>query len=205
MKKVIALFGVMLFSASAFALNAVAQGDEDCASQKEAFEQYAAEQKVSFVEQNILINMADPMVGMSDEEALPLAACYATFEVKGVPFVKFVRANANIFPGDISGKEAAELRNFADRVERLSAQAKINNIAAQGNVSHTVQFILINFADPMAKMEDAQAAPLAKAYKGCQVNGQPMMEFVRVHASEFLGNVPQELDAFVERVNKLAK
>ena len=57
----------------------------------------------------------------------------------------------------------------------------------------------------MVNLSDSQAAPLAKAYKGCNVNGQPMMEFVRVHASEFLGNVPQELDAFVERVNKLAK
>ncbi len=206
MKKVTALLGVLLFSACAFALNAEVSAGKDCAAQKAEFEKYAAGQNnISFIAQNILINMADPMENQTDEEALEQAACYDTFEVRGQSLVSFVRTHADIFPGDIYGREAAKMNNFADRVQRLGVQAKLNQVAAQGNTSHTVQFILINFADPMAKMDDAQAAPLAKAYKRCNVNGQPMMEFVRVHASEFLGNVPQELDAFVERVNKLAK
>ncbi|MBP5404280.1 MAG: hypothetical protein J6Y17_04235 [Elusimicrobiaceae bacterium] len=205
MKKVIALFGVMLFSASAFALNAVAQGDEDCASRKEAFEQYAAEQKVSFIEQNILMNMADPMVGMSDEQALPLAACYATFEVKGVPFVKFVRANAGIFPGDINGKEKTELLNFADRVERLSEQANINRVADGNNSSFIMQYILLNFADKIADLEDAQAEPLAKVYKACNVNGKPMLQYVKEHSNEFYSGVKAEFDTFVNRVEQLTK
>lgn len=205
MKKVIALLGVVLFSTSAFALNTEALSGTDCASQKATFEKYAQGQRTDFVVQYILINMADPMENMTDEQALPVAACYDTFLVNKVPLARFVRENANIFPGDISGKEAAKLRAFAQRVQTLSAQAKLNPVIAQGNTSHVVQFILINFADPMAALSDVQAAPLAKAYKDVKVNGQPMVEFVRVHASEFLGTVPQELDAFVERVDKLAK
>ena len=206
MKKVIALLGVMLFSASAFALNAAAPAGKDCAAQKAEFEKYVAGQNnISFIAQNILINLADPMENQTDEEALDQAACYDTFEVRGQSLASFVHRNANIFPGDIYGREAAKMNQFADRIQRLGAQAKLNKVAAQGNTSHTVEFILINFADPMAKLSDSQAAPLAKAYKGCNVNGQPMTEFVRVHASEFMGNVSQELDAFVERVNKLTK
>ena len=206
MKKIIALFGVVLFSASAFALNAVAPYEKDCAGQKADFEKNVASQaNISFIAQNILINLADPMETQSDEEALHQAACYDTFQVKGQSLVAFVRENADIFPGDISGTEAAKLRNFADRVQKLSVQAQLNKVAASGNTSHTLQFILINLADPMANMSDVQAAPYAKAYKGCNVNGQPMIEFVRVHASEFPGTVGPELDAFVERVNKLAK
>lgn len=205
MKKVLALLGVVMFSASAFALNTEAPAVKDCAGQKAAFEKYAVDQRNDFVAQHILINMADPMENMTDEQALPIAACYATFKVKGTPFTNFVRAHAGVFPGDITGKEKAEMNAFADRVERLSAQAKVNKMAQAGNVSHTIEYILINFADPMAKMSDVEAAPLAKAYAGVKVNGQPMLEFVRVHASEFPGTVGPELDAFVERVNKLDK
>ena len=206
MKKVIVLLGVVLFSASAFALNAVAPASKDCAAQKAEFEKNVASQaNVSFIAQNILINLADPMENQTDEEALEQAACYGTFQVKGQDLVSFVRAHADIFPGDISGKEEAELLRFADRVQKLSAQAAINRVAATGNVSHIMQFILINFADSMAQMSDAQAAAYAKAYQGVKVNGQPMMQFVRVHASEFPGNVGPEFDVFVARVEQLAK
>ncbi len=205
MKKVLALLGVVMFSASAFALNVEAPSGKDCAGEKAAFEKYAVDQRNEVVAQHIIINMADPMENMTDEQALPIAACYATFKVKGTAFTNFVRAHAGIFPGDITGKEEAEMRAFAARVDRLSAQDKVNKIAQAGNVSHTIEYILINFADPMAKMSDVEAVPLAKAYAGVKVNGQPMVEFVRVHASEFAGNVPYELDTFVERVNKLAK
>ena len=202
MKKVIMLLGVVLFSASAFALNAVAPADQACAKQKAAFEQEVAGQaNASFIAQNILINLADPMAQLSDEAALAQAVCYATYEVKGQPLTAFVRAQKDAF----RPKEAGQLAAFAQRVERLNVQAQLNPVVAQGNVSHTVEFILINFADPMAKLSDEEAAPLAQAYQGCRVNGRPMTEFVRVHASEFAGNVSQDLDAFVERVNKLAK
>ncbi len=206
MKKVIALLGVVLFSASAFALNAVAPADQACEGKKAAFEKKVASQDNDvFIVENILINMADPMAKQSDEQALEQAVCYGTFQVKGQSLVAFVRANAEIFPGDISGIEAARLRAFADRVERLGVQAQLNEVAAQGNLSYTIQYILSNFADPMAKMSDEEAKPLAKIYQGCKVNGQPMVEFTRVHASEFGENVSQDLDAFVERVEKLAK
>ena len=205
MKKVLVMLGVMLFSASAFALNVEAPADKDCAKQKAEFEASAAGQRVDFVVQHILINMADPLENMTDEQAQPLAVCYATFRVKGEALSSFVRDNAGIFPGDVSGKEKAKLLAFAGRVDRLSVQDGLDKAAAQGNTSHIMQYVLSNLADPMAKMTDAQAAPLAKAYKGVKVNGQPMAEFVRVHASELPGTVVTELDTFVERVNKLAQ
>ena len=204
MKNLFAMLAMVLFGTCAFALNAPEK--DACAAQRADFEKNVAGQaNDSFIAQNILINMADSLENMTDEQAFEQAACYATFRVKGTPLTQFVRAHADIFPGDISGKEAAKLRAFAARVEKLGTQAQLNQVAAQGNTSHLVQFILINLADPMATMSDEEAAPLARAYQGCTVNGRPMLEFVRVHASEFAGNVPQELDAFVERVNRLAQ
>ncbi len=204
MKKVILLLGVVLFSASAFALNTEAPAGKDCAGQKAEFEKYAMNQRNDFVAQHIIINMADPMEQMTDEQAMPIAACYATFRVKGTPLTTFVRRHA-VFPGDITGKEKAEMNRFADRVDRLGTQAQLNKVAEKGNVSHIMQYIVSNFADPLAQMSDTEAAPLAKAYKACTVNGQPMVEFVRVHASEFYGPVQEDMDAFVQRVTQLAK
>lgn len=219
MKKVIALFGVMVFSASAFALNAVSSAEKDggkreaafeeykdCAKKKVAFEEYVAGQtNQSFIAQNILINMADPMETMTDEEAKPLAACYAKFHVKGKRFVEFVRANAGIFPGDVSGKEEAELRAFADRVERLSIQAEMDRMVSQGNQSHTLQYILYNFVDPMVNMSDEEATSLAKAYKACKVGNVPLLQFIREHSGYLDGNVGDDYDKFVDRVSRLAK
>ncbi len=201
MKKVLMLFGVVLFPAFAFALNAEAPSVADCQSQKKAFEEHAAGLRSDFVAQYILINMSDPMEQMSDEEALPVAACYANFTVQGRKLTSFVRAHS-FFPGDIQGREKAKLETFATRVDRLSVQARLNKLS--GNMSHVMQYVLINLADPMVKMSDAEAAPLAKAYQGCYVNGQPLMKFVRVHASEFPVTVAEELDTFVARVNELA-
>ena len=206
MKKVTALLGVVLFSASAFALNAEAvAGNKTCDAQKAAFEKYAAEQKVSFIEQSILINMADPMEQMSDEQAQPLAACYATFFVKGTPFVNFVRANAGIFPGDISGKEEAELRAFADRVERLSEKAEFERVVAMNNDSFVIQHILSNMADPMKKMNDEQARTKAKAYAQYTVRGQSLVDFVLDHKTDFTMDVEIDLEHFVDRVVTLSK
>lgn len=201
MKKVLLMLGVMLFSASAFAMNQEAMDGKTCAEKKAAFEKYAAEQRSDFVAQNILINMADPMLKMDDEQAQPLAACYATYKVKGQNFTTFVRNNANIG----LQKEEDELLAFADRVEFLSEKAELDRVVAQGNESFIVQHILGNMMDPMKKMTDAQAAPKAKAYAALKVNGLPLTEFVRAHSNDYNMYVEIEMENFADRVERLAK
>ena len=206
MKKVLVLLGVMLFSASAFALNAEVTMDKNCASQKAEFEQYVASQKnTSFIVQNILINLSDPMETMSDDEAMPKALCYATYQVKGRPLVAFVRANAEIFPGDISKKEAKKLYNFADRVEILNEKAEFDRVVAMGKDSYVVQHILGNMADPMKQMSDEQARPKAKAYAAFKVNGKSFVEFVRDHSNDYTMDVEIDMEVFADRVERLAK
>lgn len=206
MKKVIALLGVVMFSASAFALNAQAPaGNKTCDAQKAAFEKYAAEQKTSFVEQYILINLSDPMEQMTDEQAQPLAACYATFRVKGAAFLKFVRDNAEIFPGDIQKREANKLYAFADRVERLSEKAEFDRVVAMGNDSFVIQHILSNMADPMKNMNDEQARAKAQAYASYAVRGQSLVDFVIDHKNDYTMDVEIDLENFADRVERLSK
>ncbi len=205
MKKVLLMLGVMLFSASAFAMNQEAMDTEKCAEQRTAFEKYAVGQRTDFVVQNILINMADPMINMEDEQAQPLAACYATYKVKGRNFTTFVRDNADIFSGDIYGKIKAELLAFADRVEFLSEKAELDRVVAQGQDSYVVQHILSNMIDPMKQMTDVQAAPKARAYVALKINGISLPEYVRAHSNDYTKNVEIEMEKFADRVERLAK
>ncbi len=205
MKKVLLMLGVMLFSASAFAMNQEALDGETCAEQKAAFERYAVGKRTDSVVQNILINMADPMIKMDDEQAQPLAACYATYKVKGKNFTTFVRDNAGIFPGDITGKEKAELLAFADRVEFLSEKAELDRVVAQGDESFIVQHILDNMVGPMEKMTDAQAAPKARAYAALKINGISLPEYVRAHSNDYNMDVEIDMENFADRVEGLAK
>lgn len=205
MKKVLLMLGVMLFSASAFAMNQEAMEGKTCAEQKAAFEKYAAGQRTDFVVQNILINMADPMIKMDDEQAQPLAACYATYRVKGRNFTTFVRDNAGIFPGDITGKEKAELLAFADRVEFLSEKAELDRVVRVGNETNIMDYIWEKMISPLKEMSDAQAAPKARAYAALKVNGLPLTEFVRAHSNDYDMYVEIELENFADRVERLAK
>ena len=203
MKKVLALLSLVLVSASAFALNVEAPADEKCPG-KAYFEQNVATlDNVSFIAQNILINLADPMAKMTDEQALPLAQCYATYQVKGQGHVEFVRANADIFPGDVSKKEATNLRTFAGRVEALSQKASFDEMATQDNNYFIAQNILINLADPFAKLSDSEAAPVAKVYAGFKVKGEAMPKFAAKMARQY--PELEELGDFAGRVEFLAK
>ena len=199
MKKVLAMLGVVLFSASAFALNAVAPVDENCPGKAE-FENYAAGQGNNyFITQNILMNLSDPMEQLTDEEALPQALCYATYRVKGKDLVSFVRFHK----GEFLPREEGQLAAFANRVEKLAVQNKLNKLSK--DQSNVMQWVLTHLAEPMASKRDEEAKDSAKVYKACRVNGLPLMEYVRVHASEYPGDVAPILDAFVERVYKLVK
>ncbi len=201
MKKIMMLLGVVLFSASAFALNAQAPADEKCPG-KANFEQYAARQSNNyFIAQYILINLADPMAEMTDTQAAPLAACYALYQVKGKSLVSFVRAHKEEF----RPKEEGELAAFADRVEILNEKAEFDRVAAQKNESYMVQHILGNMIDPMAKMSDEQATPRAKAYATWKVNGLPLVEYVRAHSNDYTMDVEIDMEKFADRVEELAK
>ena len=82
--------------------------------------QVAAKGNTSFTRQHILINMADPFAQLPDAEAAPVARVYAKAYINGKKLGQFVRENANIFPGDVSGKEAQNLNDFADRIANLA-------------------------------------------------------------------------------------
>lgn len=198
MKKIIALLGVMLFCATTFALNAVAPVDEDCAAQKAAFEKNVASQANNyFIAQNILINLADPLEQMTDPQAQPLAACYATFEVKGVPFVDFVRAHQ----GEFRPNEANQLAVFAARVERLSKKAAFEQVVAQNNDYFIMLYVLDNIIAPMQQMSEPEAAAKAAEYKSYQVKGQPLSEFIRHQAAGFDMNVEIHLEDFADKID----
>lgn len=217
MKKVLVMVGVMLFSASAFALNAEAQADKTCAEQKAKLEQlFDSQSQDSHIVQYILINLADPLEYQkpTDEEFTPLAQCYMQVRVKGQPLVDFVRANADIFRQKsplehrslkVFDEMQAELNEFADRVERVAEQAELNRVIALGNESYVVQHVLSNLIDPMKKMTDEQAAPKAKVYALLKVNGISLAEFVRNHANDYTMDVEIDMDHFADRIERLAK
>ena len=201
-KKVIALLGMVMFCSSAFALNTEAMLGESCADQKVAFEKYAADQRNDFVAQHILINMADPMENMTDEQALPLAACYATFKVKGLAFVDFVRTITDIFPGDISGKEAAKLSDFADRVVRLSKKAAFDNMVAQSSSAGDImKYVWKEMVWPLDHMNEQEAATHLAIYKTFKVEGRPLSEFIRERSMFYDMNAEIKLEKFADTID----
>ncbi len=177
---------------------------QQCVNEQRKFEQdVATQENNSFIMQNILINMADPMENISNEQALPLALCYANYKVKGQSLVSFVRAHANIFPGDVSKREETKLRVFAGRVEALNEMMSFNEMAEQDNEYFIAQNILINLADPFAKLNDQDAAPKAGVYVDFKVKGEPMLSFAERQAIQY--DEFEGLRAFANRVAALAK
>jgi hypothetical protein len=70
----------------------------------------------NFIGQYVLINLADPMRDMTDEEATPLAKEYVKYQVKDVSLVEFCKN-----PGvDWHQSALDELAAFGKRVEKLA-------------------------------------------------------------------------------------
>ena len=228
MKKIIALAGVVLFSASAFALNAVAPAEKDCEAGKAAFEQRVNSlSKDSFIVQYILINLADPVIDWTDEQLAPLAQCYYTYRVKGTPMTQFVRARADIFRQNVLGemrkvgsgieqqvleedissvKEAydklqAELLEFASRVEKLGKKAEFEELAARGSDRDIMEYVFENMVNPLSQLPQTQAKAKAKEYRGYKVKGKPLSEFVREQAQFFDMNAEIKLEVFADQVD----
>ena len=102
-----------------------------CAEDEYFLESVAKQANNYYIAQYILIQMADPMALMTDEEATPKALCYASYQIKGQGFIPFVRTQAPRF----RPKEQGELEDFANRVERLvvaSGKARIGRVAIEG-------------------------------------------------------------------------
>ena len=202
MKKLLAVLGVMLFSASVFALNTEASADENCPGKAEFEQKVATQANNYFITQHILINLADPFANLTDAQALPKARCYAQYRVKGETLVDFVRAHA----GEFLKKEQTELLNFAGRVEGLESINGLNQMMARdNNDSFIMQYILINLADPLRKLTDLEAAPVARVYANAKVKGQTLPDFVDANSDMFTMNVEIEFDAFTGRIEKLTK
>lgn len=218
MKKLLTLFAIMLAPVFVLAATEVEPEEEfNCQEEKQAFEQIASQDNDYFIAQYVLIDLADPMEKRDQKlrtssgtelAKLPdyeLANCYNNFRVKGQPLVQFVRAQARSF----QAKEAAQLLNFAGKVEGRSKAAQMHQVAAKGNYSFTMQHILINMADPFALLSDAEAVPVARVYAKEYVNGKKLSQFVRENANIFPGDVSgkeaQNLNDFADRIANLAR
>ena len=199
MKKLLAVLGVMLFSASVFALNTEASSDDICNKEWNKIKNTLNSTHYA-VTVHIIQAFADPFETLSDAQALPKAECYMSFRVKGKKFLDFVRTEAGVFEKN----EKEGLLAFADRVERLYVQHWLD--ANKDDQNHVMEWVLVNLAIPMESQDDTTAMASAKVYQNCRVNGMPLMEYVRVHASEYYaGDIGYRLDTFVERVNKLTE
>lgn len=74
-----------------------------------------------------------------------------------------------------------------------------------GNANFIGQYVLINLADPMRDMTDEEATPLAKEYATYQVNGVSLVDFCKNPGANWHQSALDELAAFGERVENLAK
>lgn len=74
-----------------------------------------------------------------------------------------------------------------------------------GNANFIGQYVLINLADPMRNMTDEEATLLAKEYVNYQVKGVSLVEFCKNPGVNWHQSALDELAAFGERVERLAK
>ncbi len=201
MKKLLAVLGVLMFSASVFALNTDVPTDEVCPGKAEFEQKVATQQNNYFVAQYILINLADPFVRLTDTQALAKAQCYATYRVKGKSLVDFVRFHAEEF----QKKEKQELLTFAARVEGLASKAGLEKLAAQSYDAAIMEYIYSNMLVPFEKLSDTDAATVAKIYAAIQIQGKPFVEYVETQAMYFTMDVEAKFDSFAWRVEKLSQ
>lgn len=206
MKKLIALLSVVVFVSPVFALNATNFDEKKCAEEKSYFRSFINRNKgnEAAITQYILMTYAEPMAKLADAEALPLAECYATFNINGQALIDFTRQNAGIFTADQTGKIEDTLRAFASRVEDLSVNGDWLGVMDSSMTDYELaEHILTNVADPFAKLSDEEAAPLAESYMSRKVKGQPFIGFVEKQGGRYAEF--GDLETFAARVRRLAK
>ncbi len=98
-----------------------------------------------------------------------------------------------------NGKEA--------KAQKSAAQVKFEEEIAgfNGDANVIGQYILFNLADPMRKLTDEEATPLAKDYIHYNVNGVSLVQFCERPGVNWHESALDELAAFGERVARLAK
>lgn len=74
-----------------------------------------------------------------------------------------------------------------------------------GDENFIGQFVLFNMADPMKEMTDRQATDYAQRYVQYQVNDRSLVEFARAPHVNWHYSALEELAAFGERIERLAK
>lgn len=82
-----------------------------------------------------------------------------------------------VFAQNAAALSDEECQHQKDQFEQM--------VEESNNESFLVQNILINWADPMASMADAQAQPLAVCYAKFKVKGVALTQYVRAHADIF--------------------
>ncbi len=207
MKKVLMLAGILTVAISSFALNATTSAEALCQPGKKAFEQLsgndAAVQKT--------LELAASLNKMTNAQALPAAACYATYQVQGQSLLKFARAQK-----DYRNVVIKDLQNFADRVESLNQQANGDvclpgknefeqGIANLDEKDFSIIQSILRLADSLEGMADENALPVAACYATYQINGQPLVTFIHENNGEFRNIVNKQLRSFEIRLRALTK
>ena len=98
-----------------------------------------------------------------------------------------------------NGKEA--------KAQKSAAQVKFEEEIAgfNGDANFIGQYILFNLADPMRKLTDEEATPLAKDYIHYNVNGVSLVEFCERPGANWHESALEDLATFGARVARLAK
>ncbi len=104
-------------------------------------------------------------------------------------------------------KEDNKEVNKESKAEKSIAQIKFEETIAgfNGDANVIGQYILFNLADPMRKLTDEEATPLAKDYIHYNVNGVSLVQFCERPGVNWHESALDELAAFGERVARLAK
>ncbi len=107
---------------------------------------------------------------------------------------------------DCQAQNAKEV-NKEPKAEKSVAQMKFEETITgfNGDANIIGQYILFNLADPMRKLTDEEATPLAKDYIHYNVNGVPLVQFCERPGVNWHESALDELAAFGARVARLAK
>ncbi|MBQ8032832.1 MAG: hypothetical protein IJ266_02600 [Elusimicrobiaceae bacterium] len=207
MKKVLTLAVILITAISSFALNAVPSANDLCQPGKDAFEQLSGNDTI--VQKTL--ELAASLDKMTNSQALPAAACYATYQVQGQSLLEFARAQ-----NDYRDVVIKDLRKFADRVETLSKRANGDvclpgknefeqEIANLDEQDFSIIQSILRLADSLEGMDSEQALPVAACYATYQVNGKSLPTFIHENNGEFRNIVNKQLASFAHRLNYLTK
>lgn len=95
------------------------------------------------------------------------------------------------------------LNTEAPADEICPGKAAFEQKVSEGDNDFIAKYILVNLADPFARLTDTQALAQAQCYAQYHVKGETLVNFVRLHAGQFLKQDRQKLLTFAARVEGL--